>query len=607
VLRLRRALSPSPRALRALGLGLAPALLAVLGAAYRWTSEDAFIDFRVVQHLLAGHGPVYAVGERVEAYTNPLWVAILALLAVPLRPFLGERVPLEWLAFALGLAGSAAGLLLAELGALRLARARGRVGRPLPLGALAVAALPPMWSFATSGLETGLALGWLGLCFWGSVRLPRAGRRWFPVVAGLGPLIRPDLAVYSAGFLAASLVITRGNARARARSVAAWAAAPLAYQIFRMGYFASVVPSTAIAKEASLARWDQGWIYLIDFVHPYHLEIPLAVAAILEIAAVRAAWAGRGRRRARLVAVVLAPVLSGLIHAAYVVRVGGDFMHARFLLPAWFAVLAPVAVVAGQRARRPLLPAAVTAVTAAWAIACALVLRVPYIGPGKDGIGPAGIADEHYYYAWYKGATPVTIGDYDHEPHGWAQEGWRLRQLAAERRVAIVPNDSTRSPDPRARTYEFEIAPGVPVDVVTARAHIGFLGYAAGLRVEPHDRLGLADAMAAHIVLERRGRPGHEKWLDLAWTLARFARWPVRYAGPTAPPVAKVVDARAALECGDLAELLAATHAPLTPARFARNLAVAWRLTWFRFPNDPTAARAALCLPGPGTPAPGAG
>jgi arabinofuranosyltransferase len=44
----------SRRIARALGLGLAHALLAVLGATHAWTSEDAFIDFRVVQHLLAG-------------------------------------------------------------------------------------------------------------------------------------------------------------------------------------------------------------------------------------------------------------------------------------------------------------------------------------------------------------------------------------------------------------------------------------------------------------------------------------------------------------------------------------------------------------------------
>ena len=54
----------------------------------RWISEDAFIDLRVVRNLLAGHGPVYNIGERVEAFTNPLWVALLTgygALGLPLE------------------------------------------------------------------------------------------------------------------------------------------------------------------------------------------------------------------------------------------------------------------------------------------------------------------------------------------------------------------------------------------------------------------------------------------------------------------------------------------------------------------------------------------
>ncbi|MFT3764129.1 MAG: hypothetical protein QM820_01210 [Minicystis sp.] len=588
--------TPALRA-RAQRLAVAPALLALLGAIHSWTTEDAFIDFRVVQHLLAGHGPIFNLGERVEAYTNPLWVAILAILAAPLRPLLGERVPIEWMALLLGLGCTVAGLVLAELGALRLARASGRAGQPLPLGALALAALPPVWSFATSGLETGLVMGWLGLCFWGSVRYPRAGRRWLPVVAGLGPLIRPDLAVHSAGFLAVLLLLTRGGIGARIRLLAAAAALPVAYQIFRMGYFASVVPSTAVAKEASLAWWSQGWFYLTDFVVPYGLWFPLAIAALAAAAAVRRALARHGRRRTRLLALTLGPMIAGLLHATYVTRVGGDFMHGRLLLPAWFAILAPVAVVMETRARRRLPRAAPTVAMAAWAIVCAAVLRVPYRGGEKDGIGPHGIADERYYYAGRNGfVTPVSLAHYS--LGDWAKEGFRLRELAETRRVLIVPRGGNKHGSaPQDTTIEMDLAPGVAANVVSARAHVGIFGYAAGLRVSPLDRLGLGDAVAAHVALARRGRPGHEKWLDLSWAVARFARDPGRNFGPEAPPVAKVLDARAALRCGELAELVEAVSAPLTLERFTHNVRIAWRLTQFRFPADPTAARAALCGP----------
>jgi hypothetical protein len=54
-------------------------LLATMGYRRRWVSEDAFIDLRIVRNLLDGHGPLFNINERVEAYTNPLWVALLAV------------------------------------------------------------------------------------------------------------------------------------------------------------------------------------------------------------------------------------------------------------------------------------------------------------------------------------------------------------------------------------------------------------------------------------------------------------------------------------------------------------------------------------------------
>jgi hypothetical protein len=54
------------------------AVLGWLGWQRRWVAEDAFIDLRVVQHRLAGQGLVYNPGERAEAHTNLLWVALLA-------------------------------------------------------------------------------------------------------------------------------------------------------------------------------------------------------------------------------------------------------------------------------------------------------------------------------------------------------------------------------------------------------------------------------------------------------------------------------------------------------------------------------------------------
>ena len=128
--------------------------------AHRNLVEDAFIYLRVVKQLEAGHGPVFNIGQRVEAYTGTIWLFALTLAdaVTPAR--------LEWIAVTLGIACTGAGVLLAMLGARRLWSPDD--GRPtpwfVPAGALVFVALLPVWVYASDGLENGLAYLWLGLC-----------------------------------------------------------------------------------------------------------------------------------------------------------------------------------------------------------------------------------------------------------------------------------------------------------------------------------------------------------------------------------------------------------------------------------------------------------
>lgn len=80
------------------------ALFAVAGWSRRWNGDDAFIVFRVVDNVLSGDGAVYNVGERVEAVTSVLWLAVL-VAARALTP-----LPVAWLAVLIGLACAVTGL-----------------------------------------------------------------------------------------------------------------------------------------------------------------------------------------------------------------------------------------------------------------------------------------------------------------------------------------------------------------------------------------------------------------------------------------------------------------------------------------------------------------
>ena len=104
---------------------LVPVVIVLVGAwLYRWVDEDAFINFRIIDNLLAGHGLVFNLGERVEVDSDPLWLFTLTGLH-EIVPF----VALEWLSVVLGLVCTGAGFLTGGRAVQRLAGARDRARR----------------------------------------------------------------------------------------------------------------------------------------------------------------------------------------------------------------------------------------------------------------------------------------------------------------------------------------------------------------------------------------------------------------------------------------------------------------------------------------------
>jgi hypothetical protein len=167
------------------------------GWAYRWVQEDAFINFRIIGNLLSGHGPVFNVGERVEVYSDPIWMFLLAGIH-----WLIPSVSLEWMSVILGLLFTGMGFVLAGRAAQRLAASRGDL-LVFPIGLLIVSVVAGVWEFSTSGLEMGTVFGWIDLSFWLLVRTEskRTSAAWCAFVAGLGALFRPELVLMSVIFL----------------------------------------------------------------------------------------------------------------------------------------------------------------------------------------------------------------------------------------------------------------------------------------------------------------------------------------------------------------------------------------------------------------------
>ncbi len=522
----------------------------------RWIADDGLIVLRTVRNLLAGNGPVFNAGERVEANTSTIWTYLIYLGA-----WIGGPVRMEYVALFLALTLSVLGVVFAMLGAARLyaPSLQGRRALMLPAGALVYIAVPPARDFATSGLENGLVLAYLGLLWWMMVCWSQALRAVGPArmtkpvlrdgpptirrqpfgppppprkisasfaaalafVAGLSVLVRPELALIGGVALVMMLIAAR-DWRRRGLIVLAGGLVPVGYQIFRMGYYGLLFPGTALAKDASGAKWSQGFVYLANFNAPYLLWAPAIL--LTGLAAVVMVTRGRpwGIRHtavpgygwlARTVqspqAVVAFMLFSGVLQALYWIRQGGDFMHGRVLLTPLFCMLAPIAVIPlvlpdGARMARGAGYLFVGATSVLWVSIAGWSLWVANSsGMGSDAtrVTYSGIVDERRFYAQATGnAHPLTAADYLDYP----------RMRAVMTALNNTPDGALLLP---AGNYDrWEVVPAIPPgpdappDATKARngphtvffTNLGMLGMNVGLDVRVIDQIGLANPLAAH-------------------------------------------------------------------------------------------------------------
>jgi arabinofuranosyltransferase len=529
-----------------------PALMIAIGGwAHRWVDEDAFINFRIVDQVFAGHGPVFNAGERVESATSTVWLVVLVVA----RAIFGSFVSMPWIGLWAALIFAVAAFAVAGRAAQIVHR--GEPGIVVPLGVLLIAAVTAVWDFSTSGLEMGAVWLWLATCWLVLVSTARAaetrgrGRVLGALAIGLGPLVRPDLALMFVCFAIAWFVLARP--RRVLPDLVAMLALPVAYQVFRMGFYATLVPSTALAKDAGGLHLGQGRHYVWDLIHPYALWFPAAI--IVVTIALRLA-STRDRRFATAVAAMLA---AAVLHGAYIVAIGGDYMHARLLLPALFAFALPASLVVDRIDVRAI---ALVGAGAVWALIAVAALRPP---PPPASIIVAPVSD------------------------------WRLVSHAA-----IVPKDVTytysgtqvhamyeRGVRGYLRADTKRLFPGVRKDqLVATMGSIGVPAWHAGRHVFVIDIGGLAEPLAARTNADPKQPAGHRKQINWTWYDARFGR------GIPGPEVAA---AGHALTCGKIAGLLEAVDGKLTPGRFISNFFHSVQYTRMKIPRDPRVAERQYC------------
>ena len=170
-------------------------------------ADDAYISFQYAKNWISGHGLVFNPGERVEGYTNFLWVALVA----PLWPLSGHDPELMTRA-AVGLAAglAALGLALVVLIGHRALRSRSAAALAVLLVVFDDSTLSYAATFALENhLLIVITLAGLALLLY----RPRYWEWGLGASFALAGMTRPDALLWAATFFAvyaAPLFLRRG-------------------------------------------------------------------------------------------------------------------------------------------------------------------------------------------------------------------------------------------------------------------------------------------------------------------------------------------------------------------------------------------------------------
>lgn len=531
------------------------------GFARRWISDDGLIVLRTVRNLEEGNGPVFNIGERVEANTSTLWQYLILLVRWL------TNAPLESIAVNLGLLLAVAAMVLGAWATARAFYRSGQFSAPLvaPAGALVYLALPPARDFFTSGLEWGLSIFYLAglwalLQHWAQSRT-NTSAYWLALWAGLSWLVRPEFALYG-GLAGLLLLAAHRNWKAWLGILGAALPIPAGYQFFRMGYYGLLTPHTAVAKSASSSAWGSGLNYLQDFIGPYALYLPVLVLAGAALWTFRAQLRPAALRSSTTVTYLM--VGAAAVHVLYVLRVGGDFMHGRMLLLPLFAALLPVFVMP----LKELVSALAAVFCAVWAVV--IVLR----GHPMDWEAyeqPLSIVDERDFWTYATnreaGYPPRSAKDYLGMKfmRGYEEAGEKL--VDGDALATIYVEDEEKD---LLNWLTVPREPGMDQPPTVYLVNLGMTSMNAPLNVRVLDTIGLATPLAARMPREEGGRVGHDKHLDVEWQAAQTGA-DIEYLPPWYDKD-KTRQARAALATPEVQELIASYSEPLTRERFLKNL-----------------------------------
>jgi arabinofuranosyltransferase len=366
-----------------------------------WAAEDAYISFRVVANFLSGYGLTWNPGERVQVYTDPLFV-FLTIAAT----WVSGSVYWSSVVISLALTMGTYFLLMYK-----------REASAILIGTAMLLSSKAFMDFSVSGLENPAThLGIAAFC-WAYWR--KREPLLLTLIASLTAVNRLDSILL---FLPALLLVYYRQGW-RVWKPALLGLTPLiAWELFSVFYYGFLFPNTAYAKLGSgISTPDlirEGILYVVNG-YQWDKVTVVSIAAGFFLGTWFEEW----------------PLVFGLlISIAYVVRIGGDYMSGRFLSAPF--VLACAILLQHARLRwKPTL-----ALTAAILVLGLINPRPAITTTSSFGVGVAdpmtdGITDFRLFFYPASGMLRWRRGLIWPE-HYWSEKGEQLRK-SGERVVVL--------------------------------------------------------------------------------------------------------------------------------------------------------------------------
>lgn len=300
---------------------------------FSWIPDDAFISLRVSANIANGDGAVFNPGDRVEGHTSPLWVFLLAPLAL-----LG--IPLDWAGRVVGIL---CGAILVER-TMTIGRRHLSLGYPYDLltaGILAVSF--PLAFYASSAMETVpyALLLLLAVAEYLSAR-PAISKKGWILLAALA-LTRPEGVVFGLLFAAGGWSRDRRHFPWR-DMVLCYVLPLLLVGLARYYYYGDILPNSFYAKVGGKLIDGQRWIVPLAQLGQFSLVSGSILVIPLGLIAMR-------KEKGKTILLGALP----LIQVGINLIVGGDILaYHRFMVPmlpilAWLVGLGVRSAIEGWR------------------------------------------------------------------------------------------------------------------------------------------------------------------------------------------------------------------------------------------------------------------